>query len=383
MKKVGVLFNRENFLPFFFAVLLFVGTTGIVSSHIIGICMILIVLTTKKRTLKLTPPFAIIFLIIFLSLINEFIHILTSGDGSITPLELIPYSFFIFFTMWAAKIVDEKVLRWMLWFAVLDVGVAVFQRIVGINSFFPESAVDMDFEDAILYNLKVNGLHDNSSGLGYISFLALIIYDCFPSCRLLKRWQWYVICMVGIFLSFNRTMMLALTVYFGLLLLRSRYRMVLLPLAIIAIVIVFTTPEIKDIILFQFTRGGDSFQSGNAMSGREVVYPTYIRFIKEHLLLGNGSFKYYIGEGLHAHNSVLQTLSANGIIISLLYFLMITLPINRRNYIYVLPFLVCAMTQAFILWGASFNDFVFYCILLRRPAQSIATLTKFDNSASN
>lgn len=373
MKKVGVLFNRENLLPFILAAFLFVGTTGIVSSHYIGAFMLLVILTTHPNKIHYSTPFQIVFIIIILSFLNEIIHLFFVGAPS-SFIELIPYSLFILLTMWAARIVDEKVLRWMLWFTLIDIGSAIVQRIIGVNTFLPESMSDVaEMGGDLLYDLKVNGLNTNPSGLGYKAFLALLIYERFPQCRFCGKYLWYFICLLGIILAFNRTMLIASVAYFGIKLLKSKNRVLIIPLVVLLLFYVLSDPDTAEFIVTQITRGGGSLSEGNAMSGREEVYAHYIQFCKDHFFLGNGSFKYYLGEGLHAHNSFLQTMATNGIVITTLYIIMLLSTIRKQNYIYIIPFLVSAMTQSFILWGASYNDFIMYCLMLK-PVGEVAFL---------
>lgn len=376
MKKVGVLFNRENLLPFLLATFLFIGTTGIVSSHYIGAFMLLVILTTRPNKIKVSTPFQIVLIIIILSFFNEIIHFFFVG-ASPSVIELIPYSLFILLTMWAARIVDEKVLRWMLWFTLIDIGSAIVQRIIGVNTFLPESMSDVaEMGGDLLYDLKVNGLNTNASGLGYKAFLALLIYERFPQCRFCGKYLWYFICLLGIILAFNRTMLIASVVYFGIILLRSKNRLLIVPVVVLLLFYVLSEPEVAEFVVTQITRGSGSLSGGNTMSGREEVYAHYVQFCKNHFFLGNGSFKYYIGEGLHAHNSFLQTMATNGILITVFYIIMLLSTIRKRNYIFIIPFFVSAMTQSFILWGASYNDFIMYCLMLKPVGDVVCSRTE-------
>ncbi len=356
---------KDSIKPLFLASFLFFCTTGIVSSHFIAICMILIIVMAKGKGLRITTPFQIILIIVALSFLNEVLYILISGNAP-SLLEIIPYSIFIFITMWAAQIVDERVLKWMMWFTLIDIGAAVIQRVIGVNTFLPENMTDAaEMGGELLYDLKVNGLNTNSSGLAYKAFLALLIHERFPKCRLFGNYIWYIICLAGIVLAFNRTMLLAFLVYFSFKLLRDRKKGILIPLVVLICFLVLSLPDVMEFIITQLTRGNDSFSAGNATSGREEIYAHYIYFCKEHFFFGNGSFKYYMGEGIHAHNSFLQTMATNGLIITALYVLFLLSTIKKTTWIYALPIFVCALTQSFILWGASYNDFVFYCIMLK------------------
>ena len=167
---------------FFLAFLLFISGTGIVSSHVAIICFLLICFINHKyigvavRTKK--SSFTLIGVIIILSFLNELLHLALAPLESISPIEIVPYSLFIALTMLSARVVDERIFKWLVVFTFFDIGAAIFQKIIGINSFFAVSEVDLS-ESGLLYDLKVNGLNTNSAGLGTKSFLLIIIYDFF------------------------------------------------------------------------------------------------------------------------------------------------------------------------------------------------------------
>lgn len=350
--------------PLLLALLLFVASLGLVSSHAIIICMILICLNQRKYINDVInrkkSSYQIIGIIIVLSFLNEVAHVLINTDVAI--LELIPYSIFIFITMVASQVVDERVLKWLMVFTIVDIGVAVAQRFLGINSFYAGTAMDVADTD-ILYDLKVNGLNVNSSALGYKSFLLIILYDCYPSTRFVKKkWIIYALAVLGVLLSFNRTSMIGIIVYVMILSLKHKWLYVLYG----AFLLLLLNSETFDIISRQLLRGSSDVVSG--MNGREDIFPWFWNFFLEHPLFGNGSFKLYLDEGngltSHAHNAYLQTITTNGIIIFFLYILLIVKSISKRNFKYVFPILVCGLFQAFILWGTSYNDFVFWGVLL-------------------
>lgn len=364
--KIKIPGFRRDVIPFVLAFLLYAFSLGITSSHLLLAAMLLIILFSPHNKILLTKDLQIVLVIIVLSILNECLHFILEPDAEISTLEIVPYSLLIFITIWAAKVVHPKVLKWLLWFTVLEVGIACAQRVLGINSFFAATHSEMA-EDGLFYNLKVNGLHVNSSGFAYMSFLSIMIYERFPQCRIMKKIPFWIICVSGIFLAFNRTMMIALMVYVLIAVLKSKKKGILIPILVAGVVILLSLPGVMELIIFQVSRGGDSIATGNALSGREEVYPIYIDFIKNHLFFGNGSFKLLFQDGeftLHAHNTYLQTFANNGLIIFLLYLFLLITCTNKRNAQFLIPIYICGFFQLFILWGTSYNDFVFYALAL-------------------
>ena len=359
---------RSEKMAFFVAFLLFVSSLGIVTSHVILVSMFLILWITPKKITKNTIEFKLLIVIAISSFINEILHIILTGDMGSGILELIPYSCLIYFTVWAAEVADRKVFKWLIALTIFEVFVGVWQRCVGINSFFPDSVVEVGEygEGALLYNFKVNGLGVNSTSIAYKCFLSLMLYERFPECRFIKRHWLIMLCILGTILSFNRTIMIGLFSYFGLLCLKKGNRRYLFLLLLACVGVVLYVPDVIEELFYQVTRGGD-LTSVNAMSGREDIFPMYWNFFTNNILMGNGSFKLFFQDGdftLHAHNAFLQTLATNGLIISFMYIIFLFSIVNRKNICYAIPFFVCCCFQTFILWGTSLNDFVFYAILL-------------------
>lgn len=355
--------NSEK-IPLIIAALIYVSTIGLVSPHILIFVMLLICLAQKrlinKAINKDKTSFEILLIIVFLSLFNEIIGVFAQHVGDVGVIEIIPYSVFIVLTILAAKVTDERVMKWLVIITIIEICVAVAQRFLGINSFYAVSEREIIDTD-ILYDLKVNGLHNNSSGLGYNAFLLIILYEYFPVSRVVKRYWIYMFAIVGIVLSFNRTAMIGLLT-FGILSSFKNKKLLLLYTIILVFVIHFGAVEF---LVEQMTRGTSEL-SGNALSGRDAVFPWYWGFFTTHLLEGNHSFKLYLtidGLQFHAHNAYLQTLATNGLVISMLYFWIIFRKIDKLNYRFVIPILACGLFQSFFLWGASYNDFVLWGVL--------------------
>lgn len=365
--NIKCLFYKADIRPFLIALLIFVCSTGVVVSHYYFICWVFILLYYRKP-IPSGRSYDIMKIIIALSIINEIIGLFFNEHLVLNSvLEIIPYSAMILLTMYTATIVDDKILRWLVVFTIVDILTAIVQRTVGVNSFFPATVTDLG--DTLFYDMSVNGWHLNSAGLGESVFLGLLIFESHKKCRVIKGPLFYTLVCIGAFLCFNRTTMVSIVAYFVFKAIKENKKYLLILFGSALAIFVFSNKEIMDILFMQFFRGADSLASGNAVSERDVVYPFYWNFAKDNFLFGNNSFKYYVevfkdGRQFHAHNSYLQTLANNGFIISGLYFYMILRGINKDNYHLILPILLFACFQSFILWGLSYGDLIFYNILL-------------------
>ncbi|MBU2018184.1 MAG: O-antigen ligase family protein [Bacteroidetes bacterium] len=122
-------------------------------------------------------------------------------------------------------------------------------------------------------------------------------------------------------------------------------------------------------------------------SGRKLIWLNYADYLDEHLWFGNGSdklkFKTYDQAKrkivtMHAHNSFIELLCSNGLIIFMLYLFLYFSLWRKCNVIAITCILVYSMFQYGIFWGYSFLDVVFI-IFLTTPLIDL----KIGNSRAN
>jgi O-antigen ligase len=121
----------------------------------------------------------------------------------------------------------------------------------------------------------------------------------------------------------------------------------------------FLVVEFSETIINQFTRNTQKVD----LSGREKIWAQYIDQILSNPWFGNASHKVWFK--YHAHNSFLQLIATNGIIISIFYFGFIVTHARRNNLIYLAVMMVYSFFQYGIFWGISIIDIVFYVFLLK------------------
>ena len=112
-------------------------------------------------------------------------------------------------------------------------------------------------------------------------------------------------------------------------------------------------------LVFQFTRGS----GGVELSGRSEIWTFFLLFISDNFIFGNGSVKLYAEGGMHAHNSFLQLLANNGIVLSFLYIAWLGININKNNFIYVISILIFSTAQYGVFWGTSVMDITLFLLL--------------------
>lgn len=355
---------------FFAALLLFFCSMCLFSSHlyILAFLYILYISRGSFNWKQEKVSYCIVVLIVFFSFFNQLIYLLVNGNIP-SLIQLIPYSALIIITMAAAHAVNTKVLKWFLLFVCLDVFVGVYEVSLGINSIFGNIGTQT-VDTNLFYDKTVFGLNGNSSGLAEKILLAIMVYYRYPETRIFDKRIFYPIMIIGLIISFNRSAIIA-TIVFALLVNFNSIKKVLLFTLVLCVVFILFPPssDLTDLIISQFARGGDSIFDSGASSERDFIYPYYWNFIKENPILGNGSFKLLVdmhdGRILHAHNSYLQTMATNGLPIAFLYFLLVFRKINRQNFKFILPLLVCSLFQTTIFWGVSLADFFLYLFLFR------------------
>lgn len=368
MLLTTITIKRDNFISFLLGLMLFVFSTGVLSSYFLILWGILVVFKYYKG-LKIDSVFNLMIIVIALSLVNEAIAIYFRKIEVEDWFLLIPYSILILFTMYISKIIDDNnIFKWFVFFVLIEILIGIVQLLLGKVSFYDPSLLIID--DNLLYNKKVFGLCANSSGFAYHILLALLIYHKNKDCRIIQPLYFYSLIIIGFVISFNRTAILSVLIFTALNYFRNnyKYKWLILLIVIATLFFVLNNQYYIDYITYQFFRGDVDRNTVNALSERDIVYPFYWNFIKENLLLGNGSLKYTAeimndGRIFHAHNSYLQTIANNGIIISSIIFYIIISKINKSNYVYILVFLFTSFFQAFILWGISLNDIIFYRFL--------------------
>lgn len=357
----------NNVKVLFLGISLYICALGLFSSHFFLLWGVIYYLVDRFKIVL--DSLSICCLCIFvLSFINQTIGFL-NGYIPQSFLEFLPYSFLILVTIQLAKNIDERVYLIFVYCLIVDIFVGIYQKMNGIVSFYDISQVLVEGDD-MLYNTKVYGLSTNSSGFSEKVFLVLMVYQHYDFNKKISPYFFYPIIIVGLLLSFNRSALLGAIVFAFIALVQSKKTtklLIMLFLGSVILLFFIVKYDLTEVVVKQFLRGHEDIASAG-FSEREIIYPYFVDFISNHLWLGNNSYKLLIdmGDGriLHAHNSYLQTLATNGLIVFLFYCYLIFHKLTLKNIKIIFPFLIFSIFQTFILWGISLGDLILYSILL-------------------
>lgn len=318
--------------------------------------------------------------IVLLAGINRLLNWNYSNEGIsgiYSYMYLLPLSYFI------SKIYFRKeIFKFIIYFVLFEIAIAIIEYSLGISTIFKSLGTYREFDSyQMVYYTRTFGLSGNSSVFGLKIFMSLLLIDYLS----FKKWTYTFlkICLFfGIFLTFNRAVMLISFLYFIFqigkisiqFIKKSKVNYASLILNLLFFLFWFHNPTWFQ---SQFSRNNTQIKLGRLdnnpdgikldlpdieMSGRREIWEAYLTFINDNLFFGNGSKKYMLGT-YHAHNSFLEMISSNGIIISFLMLILIAININRFNYIIIVFFAMLSMGQYFILWGVSLSDIVFFSFL--------------------
>lgn len=322
---------------------------------------------------------------------------------------------------------SQRTIQLLLLAVLLEVVVAIIEYIFNVRSLFLPATKELVIQSKVsLYDSRVYGFGANSPIFALRCFIALFFLQGLSWNRWIKAIVLGAL-MIGILLSFNRSVIVALWVF--------------LPLSVVQVLWAkrrmwrkwYRLPEIQDSLLIgflavlifsngfvwnSFMRGGKQEQlevqigeidwsrytltcqqahafpmknasevdtsgyysrlllektRGMNSSGRKLIWLNYTEFLSENMLFGNGSDKLMMRtinpknrevELMHAHNSFLMVFSSHGLLIGALFLLMYLFWWNWRNAPFVLAIIVYSLLQYGLFWGFSYLDVVLVMALL-------------------
>ena len=233
-----------------------------------------------------------------------------------------------------------------------------------------------------LYLIRPFGLSDGTNSMGGKLLIAIVLLDYFWTPSKFKQIA-KIFLFAALIIVFSRTAIYAAILHYAIYFIRySKIKHKAITLAtIIAIIgiINFLIIDIPwEVVTEQLNRGKED---GIDLSYRDVIWSDCWQFITSHPLFGNGSSRYYIWLNTaqmfeHAHNSFLNLIATNGIIISgiLLVWLIARQPV--ANIKVTLPIIIFSLGQFGIFWGISFMDIIFlYLIIGNSSMISMSSIT--------
>ena len=364
--------NRNTFSinKMLISLILFISTTYISESLFSLACLIFIFTDYTAGKPLILRKDALVFLfsisicVFLVSVINfDKVNNVSYGLNRYFPfIPLLTSSYLI------STLVDLKVKRYLIFLICIESLVGLFEYTNGVRTFFDVSThgVTEFGSSRFLYYNRVYGLSTNSSifslKLLWASILLCeIIYYDYISKKTASLIA--IILAIGYYTTFNRTAIAATGLLFFLFIyhkgegVNKKSILIVTTLSLLAIVTIYI---FKDILLEQFLRG-----KSTDSSGRLLIWSSFLEFIINNPQFGNYGHKLFLQttNGLyHAHNSYLELISSNGILISApfiigyyLYFI--------RNKKFTSIMLVYSLFQYGLLWGNSFSDILFFSLI--------------------
>lgn len=307
--------------------------------------------------------FLIILIIVILSAVNRMIH----WDHIPSLRDFFPYFILIIPTYILSIYLSRIDAKVIVFFVTIESLVVALEWYFGVSSFDTSLSGFRQFtEGELMYNNRPIGLSDNSSLIAYKLLLAWLMIDFFR----LKGVLFYVckvLILAGMLFTFNRSVLLSFSVYLMLFgvkeFLQFKFEKSKAVVALIGgiggvCLLGFLVYSKLDVIIGQLTRNTGEVE----LTGRQYIWADFIEFIQHNLIFGNSCIKLWL-DGYHAHNSYIQVVATNGVLIALVYFALLYRNIKLRNLIYIVPILVLGLTQYAFYWGISFLDIIFGAFL--------------------
>lgn len=340
---------------FLFALVLFVTWTF---SFSLGNLLIVGAILMQAKPVKYSKTLAGLLLIIVLfSFINIFLGIgnsklLDSGSSSLSLF--IPYLSMLMASFLIGSSMNEKIIRYLVLLTIVECAVVCWQFYTGKTGLWYNSYEINSAHSDLLYFTRPNGLSFNSSIVAQKVLISVwALFRCIGFGKNVKLIFLLILGVTSVVL-FNRTIFIA--VILGLLvskeLLKRRVKVLLLLISV-PIVVYYGS-----VLFTQILRGADRFELETL--DRYRIYREGLSYILENPILGNNSVKYFYLEGgrhFHLHNSYLELLASNGVVIGGLCLVLLFL--LRRNY-FVLPVIIYSFFQFGVFWGLSFMDIILF-----------------------
>ena len=309
-----------------------------------------------------------IFLILGLIIISLIIRLW--GIDNIYPVEFdkLPWFLGIIITYVLAINLKDNDVKVIIYLTAAECFIVVIQFVLGIKSFWGNTN-SYYINTGLLYYSAPDGLSTNSSIVAVKILLALLLTY---KIKINKYHKTIVILLyfAGLVLTFNRSAILSVMVFYILTAFTGMIKKSLLPrtiYAIMTILVAFVVYLYFDQLTYQLLRG----QNTIGLSGRDDIWISSCQFIKSNIWFGNSTFKYYsyayAGIKEHLHNSYLELIATSGIFVLSGYLFLIIKNIRKSNAIPVFMIMLFSFAQYGIFWGISILDVGFFYLLFSKP----------------
>lgn len=367
---------QENRWAYFFdgliGSLIYLSTLFFSSNALLIVVLLLLLL--RSQTIVWRREYALVVLFVLSAYANIYFHVERFDVSQHFSSLAVPL------VLWMALFAPQIHSRsWIvfIFLCCVEVLIGVYEFQAGQVALFQSQVdmarQDMSYDSSYLYDLRVFGLSANSSLLAEKIFLCSLLL-VYLADRIKFRSMLWIIILVGLVVSFNRTAIIATFLFFSLLLLSGRlsFSKLLAVCALLGFGFAVLVANF-DVVMQQFGRGSASL-SYSEMS-RFYFWQQAWAHLVDHPFLGNGSLTYRIyapavGSHQHAHNSFVMIFATHGLIIPLFLLGFILVRIGKTDWRFMLAILIFSMPQYFIFWNISVPDFVLFWFLGRNIYES-------------
>ncbi|WP_288340669.1 O-antigen ligase family protein [uncultured Roseivirga sp.] len=267
----------------------------------------------------------------------------------------IPYLSLLFISFIIGSNLDNQIVRFLLIFITIESLIIIYQYSVGITGFGYNNYEANELGEDLLYYSRPNGLSIGTSSVA-IKLLILFRYMIDKVKIFGPNWVKIVLLInsMALLFTFNRTVMACIFAFFVFTMFKRLRTEKYAGLILVGVII--TVLAFSSVILSQVFRDRDILSE---VAYRMAVYDKGLLFIKENLVFGNFGTKYYFEQGgrtFHLHNSFLETLASNGIIVMALIVILLIVLIRRGDGKNVLLFSMASILQFGLFWGLSIMD---------------------------
>ncbi len=351
---------------------LYLPSTALVPASVYYLYMpicLLILFYSKK---ELSQPVLITFLFFSLSLILSLIAFFISGADLNYYGNFIPIQVGLISSLLCSTLVNKKVAKILILLLTFEFIIAIFQYILGVNTFFPSSfiASSSSFNESsdLLYNRRVFGFASNSSGLAgnaLICFTLMLAF--FVTANLKTKIVINLLIFITLIITFSRSGLSAFLSYFLLLIFLQFFsrKIVISIFSILSLFVLIAYFVDVNLVIEQLTRNKGSVD----LTGRPLIWSVYWEEIMSSPLFGNFGFKNYlvvpIYGYMHSHSSFIMSLYVFGLVpfIVLIFPIVLHMIRNPKLVLLTISITVYSTGQFFLLWGGSFVDIIFFATI--------------------
>lgn len=334
--------------------------TWSLSISLYNLFLIPVLFIRGRFTLKIDFIFILLIVASTASFINIYLphgQEVLFDDNSSSMQEYIPYIALLLFSKFIGNNLQKLDFEVLLFFILIEALITIYQGVYGLTGFWYNAYEMNGMGDTMLYFSRPNGLSMNSSISSQkfmVGFWLLFRYRFFSNIGKYFYYLAMLVIVLALYYSFNRTVLLTLCIGTLIYLLFFNSFFTIRNKLVFIGLFIFVLTNYVGKIKSQFLRGASSIEESTS---RLSIYEHGIEFIEKNLVFGNHSMKYFFDvKGYHLHNSYLELIASNGLIISIVIIIMYLILLFRNRNSTNLLIALYSMLQYGVFWGLGIMD---------------------------